>query len=225
MKTYNKRYLLIFLSMLIYWLFYGLIGLWMASSKGKDIFSNSIGIGLAFHIQMFGFISFIASDMFKDLGLGIQRSGYYLMMPFTALEKIGVKFLISAVLFWPVFFAMSFIGLAVLWNIIYPIAVSQSYNGVLVSRTFDIVDNIHTFSTISMILNAFLLHSIFIVSSVSLKRFKFITTLLAVIVVYVVFRSLDFSISEKTYLTYPGIVITTIFLWIFAYYKLKKYFI
>lgn len=222
-QTNHKRYLFIMLSIIGYWVLYGLGALWfLVSGNRSDIFTNSAIVRLAFDGQAFGFIGFAASGMFTDLGRDINKSSYYLMLPGTTLEKFTIKLLISGFLFWVVFFIGAFIGFTLLWNVFYPIAFANDPAGSLINKQFDIGLNIQSFSTVNLFMNAFLVHSFFIMGSIVLTRFRFIKTLFIVIVFYLPIVLFRFSIKLPS-VYYLSIIICTVILWLTAYHRLKKY--
>ena len=220
--TQNKKYLFIFLAMIAYWVLYGFAATWFIMFEGKDIFSNPGVIRFVFNIQMLGFIGFIASNTFAELGPQINKSSYFLLLPCTTLEKFASRFMISAILFWGVFFASVFIGLALLWNVFYPIVFNNIENGVLVDKKFNIGHNIQVFTDNVFWMYAFFFHSIFTLGAVVIRRFKFIKSLLVIIVVLSVAATLRLHILPSAYsLSIYGVLTMTF--WFIAYHRLKKY--
>lgn len=222
-QTNHKRYLFIMLAMISYWALYGLGALWfLVSGIRSDVLTNSAAIRLAFGGQVFGFIGFVASGMFTDLGRDVNKSSYYLMLPGTTLEKFTIKLLISGFLFWVVFFTSTLIGLTMLWNIFYPIALTNDPANVLIRKQFDIGLNIQVFSTVSLFMNAFLVHSFFMTGSIVLTRFRFIKTLFIVVVFYLPIILFRFSIRQPS-VYYLSIIMLTAILWFTVFQRLKKY--
>ncbi|MFS4432179.1 hypothetical protein [Chryseobacterium sp. S90] len=218
----RKKYMFIILAMLAFWILYGLAALWLITSLKKDIFTNPSAIKLAFFLQMFGFISFLACGSFTEIGTDTNKTSYILLLPNTNGEKFMAKFIITAILFWIVFFVSAFIGLYFLWNIFYPIAMHHVSAEYLAVKKFDTWHNIKVMTGMESITYAFFFHSVFTLGSIILSKFKYITTLLVVTLFYFGVALLNLQAKTDTYYLYIyGFF--TISLWLIAYRKLKTY--
>lgn len=221
-QTNRKKYMFIIMAMFVFWILYGLTALWLINSQKKDIFTNPTSIKLAFLFQMFGCISFLASGSFADLCNDNNKSAYILLLPNTTLEKYAAKFMITAVLYWFVFFISIFIGLFFLWNIFYPIALMHFSSDYLVVKKNDIWNNIKIMTDINSITYAFFFHSVFLLGSIILRKFKFIKTLLVITLFYFVMALLNLQVKTGGgYLFIYGFF--TLIFWFIAYRKLKTY--
>ncbi|WP_426478166.1 hypothetical protein ACP3T3_01445 [Chryseobacterium sp. CBSDS_008] len=222
-KTNNKTYLFIALAMIVYWILYGLSAIWVQLHQQRDIFTNMSAIRFAFNIQMLGFICFIASNTFSQLSSNMGTASYFLLLPCTVQEKFTAKFVMSGIVFWCIFYLSVFLGLAILWYIFYPIALANDPSGLLINRSFDIYLNVKILSnTVSLFIHAFLYHSFFMLGATVFKQFKFIKSMLPLILYYTVLTLFRFDIMFNVpYLIICGML--TIGCWFLAYQRLKKY--
>jgi hypothetical protein len=220
-QTNRKKYMFIIMAMFAFWLLYSLTALWLITQK-KDIFTNLTSIKLAFFLQMFGFISFLASGSFADLGTDNNKSIYILMLPNTTAEKYIAKFMITAILFWIVFFISAFIGLYFLWNIFYPMALQHISADFMAIKKIDVWTNIKVMTDIKCITFAFFFHSAFTLGSIILGKFKYIKTLLVITLFYFALALVNLQVKADTlYLFIYGFF--TFSFWLIAYRKLKNY--